>query len=110
MESAVKEIVCEEIEDISKYQITTHAIYQYMTKCFSEESLIETVLTMRRKMQKVKRVTLNKRERNNAVAYLDEEGIIYITVNEKVITAYPNEKIFKAKALYTSKQTGRKYR
>jgi hypothetical protein len=100
----------DEVEyDISHFQITGHAMAQYSAKCCPGLSLAEISSRMREKMKKVRKVELNKKKRLNRVPYMDEDEVIYITDKDKVITVFPNKRIFKAKTFYANKKTGRKY-
>lgn len=109
MEEARLEYLDELEYDISEYLITGHAMSQYAHKCKPGLSLIELTQTMRGKMKSVRKVDLNKKKRKERVAYLDEDEIIYITEKDKIITVFPNERIFVAKTMYSNKKTGKKY-
>lgn len=109
MDCAIKQVFEDEVYDISNYQITVHAMAQYDAKCFPGLTLVELTQRIREKMKSVKRVVLNKKERLNRIAYVDEDDIIYITDKNKVITVFPNKRIFVAKTLYANKKTGNKW-
>lgn len=108
MEQACSHIY-DEVKNISSFQVTTHAMSQYMAKCASNKSLIEINQMMKEKMEEVRKVDLNKKKRTDRVAYMDADEIIYITDKNKVITVFPNKRIFVAKTMYANKKTGHKY-
>jgi hypothetical protein len=109
MEKALLQYLDEVEYDISEFLITGHAMSQYSAKCSPGLSLIEISSQMREKMKKVRKVELNKKKRQDRVAFLDEDEIIYITDKDKVITVFPNQRIFVAKTIYSNKKTGKKY-
>lgn len=106
---AVKEIYEDDICDISNYTILGHAMAQYMNKCCPGLSLLQINQTMKNKLRTVKRVFLNKTERKNRISYMDEDENIYIVDQNKVVTVFPNERIFVAKPMYASKKMGNKW-
>jgi len=109
METALSSYVDEEIYDISQFSIEGHALSQYAEKCFPGKSLIETMEQMRKKMANVRKANINKRVRDNRLSYIDEDEIIYITEKTKIITVFPNQRIFVSKTFFSNKRTGRKY-
>ncbi|PLS15037.1 hypothetical protein CVD28_24465 [Bacillus sp. M6-12] len=109
MDTALLQYVDEVEYDISEFLITGHAMTQYASKCSPGLTLIEISSRMREKMKKVRKVELNKKKRPGRVSYMDEDEIIYIVEKDKVITTFPNERIFVAKTFYSNKKTGKKY-
>jgi predicted RNase H-like nuclease len=110
MEAEARLQFFDEVEhDISEFLITGHAMSQYSAKCTPGLTLIELSTQMRQKMKKVRKVELNKKKRLDRVSYIDEDEVIYITDRDKVITVFPNERIFIAKTVYSNKKTGKKY-
>lgn len=109
MEEARLEYLDEVEHDISDFSIDGHAMSQYAHKCKPGLSLIELLQTMRKKMQSVRKVELNKKKRKGCLSYMDEDEVVYITEKDKVITVFPNERIFVAKTMYSNKKTGKKY-
>lgn len=115
MEQALLEYLDEQQHDISEYLITGHAMSQYANKCKPGLSLVELTYMMREKMKTVRKVELNKnkskhkKKQKDRLAYLDEDEIVYITEKDKIITVFPNERIFVAKTMYSNKKTGKKY-
>lgn len=91
-----------ELIDLSNSNITTHALMQYNTKCFPQLSFIEVVQQMREKMKSLQKVDLKTMDKKlkkypNSQYFIDVDEIIYVIKNNKVITTYPNERIFMAK-------------
>lgn len=109
MENVISHYIDEETYDISHYEIKTHAIGQYFAKCAPGLSLMDIILKMRENMKEMRKVELNKKKREDRVAFVDKEGCVFITDNDKVITVFPQERIFVAKTFYSNKKTGRGY-
>lgn len=101
--------IYDEILDISNFKMTTHAMGQYIVKCVTGKTLVESTAIMREKLKKVRKVELNKKKRLDRVAYMDEDENIYITERDNIVTVFPNRRIFVAKTLYANKKTGYKY-
>ena len=108
----VASMIYDELVDMSNLSISSHAITQYNIKCFPLLSVIEVVEQMRRKLKYLKKIEVNDSKKKNhpdSEYYIDDDNIIYVISNNKVITTYPNERIFKAKPLFNSKKMGRKW-
>lgn len=109
MDTALLHYVDEVEYNISEFLITGHAMLQYSAKCSPGLTLIEISQQMRDKMKRVRKVELNKKKRPGRESFIDEDKIIYIVERDKVITTFPNERIFIAKTIYSNKKTGKKY-
>lgn len=101
----------DELVDMSKLNISSHALMQYNLKCFPQLSMVEIIQQMRERMKNLKRVEpiINKSKYKNSNYYIDTDDIIYIVTGNTVITTYPKERIFKAKPLITQKKGGFKW-
>lgn len=108
----VASMIYDELVDMSNLSISSHAITQYNIKCFPFLSVIEVVEQMRRKLKGLKKIDVSdskKKNHPNSEYYIDDDDIVYVIANNKVITTYPNNRIFKAKPLFSSKKMGRKW-
>lgn len=108
----VAKTIHEKTLDMSNLNISSHALTQYNLKCFPLLSLIEVVEKMRLNLKGVKRVEVNKEKRKhhiNTEYYIDNDDIIYVISDNTVVTTYPNQRIFKAKSLFSNKKTGMKW-
>ena len=106
--------IYDELIDMSNIEISSHALTQYNIKCFPKLSIIDIVVQMRKKLASLKKIEINNFEKKlknhpNSEYYIDEDDVIYVVVNDKVITTYPNERIFVAKPMFSNKKTGNKW-
>ena len=106
--------IYDELIDMSDIEISSHALSQYNMKCFPKLSLIEILTQMRQRLSSLKRVELANidskiKNHPNSEYYIDEDEVIYVIANDKVITTYPNKRIFIAKPLFLNKKMGRKW-
>jgi len=97
------------IKDLSDIAISTHAMFQYNTKCSPSLDIIDVIKTMKKKLGNVQEVELKNKEKNKHTFsnyYIDEDKNIYVVANNKVVTTYPSERIFMAKPVYSNRKTG----
>lgn len=103
--------IYDELVDMSKLNISSHALMQYNLKCFPKLSMIEVAEQMRSRLTKLKKVkpSVSKKKYADSEYYIDEDDVIYIVSNNTVVTTYPNERIFQAKPMFSSRKTGFKW-
>lgn len=91
--------------DISSYQISSHALMRYSTKCKPGLSIEMTLQYMKKMMREVELSDRGKVD--GSISYVDRDGNMYVTKNNLVLTNYPSNRILFAKPLI--KKRGRKY-
>lgn len=103
--------IYDELVDMSKLNISSHALMQYNLKCFPKLSMLEVAEQMREKLKKLKKIEPIKIKKKyaNSEYYMDEDEIIYVVANNTVVTTYPHKRIFQAKPLFSNKKTGFKW-
>ena len=104
--------IYDELVDMSNVTISSHALTQYNIKCFPSLSIIEIVEQMRDRLCSLKRIEVNnnkKKNHPNSEYYIDVDNIVYVIANNKIITTYPNERIFIAKPIFSSRKAGKKW-
>lgn len=103
--------IYDELVDMSKLNISSHALSQYNLKCFPELSMLEIVEQMRKKLKSLKKIEplFSKKKYKNSEYYIDEDNVIYVIANNTIITTYPKDRIFKAKPIFSNKKTGFKW-
>lgn len=111
---AVAKIVEDKIYDLSHCYIRGHAMARYIEKCKPGLSMIEVNQIMKEKLKSMRKVELQKNNKKHEKykcreTYMDVDENIYIVEKDEVITVFPNERIFKAKTLYSNRKTGQKY-
>lgn len=103
--------IYDELVDMSKLNISSHALMQYNLKCFPTLSILQVAEQMRERLKRLKKVEPLKAKKKyaNSEYYIDEDEIIYVVTNNTVVTTYPNERIFQAKPFFSNKKTGFKW-
>lgn len=106
--------IYDELIDMSDIEISSHALSQYNMKCFPKLTIIEILTQMRNRLSSLKKIdikNIDSKSKNhpNSEYYIDVDDIVYVIANEKVITTYPNKRIFVAKPIFSNKKTGRKW-
>lgn len=107
--------IYDELIDMSDIEILPHALSQYNIKCFPKLSIIDLLLQMRKRLSSLKEIELfnidkKNKKHPNSKYYIDEDDVIYVVANNKVITTYPNKRIFIAKPLFSNKKIGNKWK
>lgn len=96
--------------DMSDVSISSHAIGQYKLKCFPNLDLLEIIQQMRERLKALKKINLYKKNHPESEYYIDQDNTIYVIKKNKVITTYPNQRIFKPNPIFSNKKPGNKWR
>ena len=111
MDKVANEIY-DELIDMSNLTISSHALSQYSLKCYPNLGILEITKQIREKLKKLKEINVNEnklKKHPNSKYYMDEDEIVYVVANNKIVTTYPNKRIFKSKPLLSIKKTGWKW-
>lgn len=103
--------IYDELVDMSKLNISSHALMQYNLKCFPNLSILEVAEQMRDRLKNLKKVepVKTKKKYEKSEYYLDEDNVIYVVANNTVVTTYTKDRIFQAKPFFSNKKTGFKW-
>ena len=103
--------IYDKLIDMSNASISSHALTQYNIKCFPAMNILDILEQMKKRLTSLKKIEVNECKRKkhpNTEYYIDEDDVVYVIANNKVITTYPNERIFIAKPLF-GKKSGYKW-